>query len=454
MQKKVLWSSIIVLGLILIAVAFVFWLKANNLTTETQKVESTLNNTVGVKDCSLYKDVSSVVVKGDMKGCDCLADTSKVACRQAVSDNLFYVQAFSQSNPALCEKISAADIKAGCSNMINKKIIATKNGSPDSLLDSYMQSNNYVAALDLLKGLLVKDPTNIFYLNSAAIANAAQALVLHKEAELIPTALSFVEKAKKLDPNNPEVYRTEGYVYEIKPDIAKAIASYNQALKIDPNYILVYVGRGHAKELGGDAQGAAEDYDTAASLDKKQENIAIYSRLCQLNLSFAYMDEAIKNCGIVTNSPLSGVLDKAQAYQMLGSIYSNLGQDDKALTQLKIAETYLPNDVNLMIGMAMLYLNEGNYVLAENYSNKAVLADPQRAVPYEKLAGAFLGQKKYQEAVTNSLKAISLVDNDVSILLKFKRDVKYRIYVILSKSYSGLGDNVNRDKYENLIKSL
>ena len=457
-MKKTLIVSICLLIIILGGLFFFFkaQLPATSSVpmTANQNAVNLLNSTVGLKDCNLYQDTATVAKSKDITKCDCLPAAGRNQCRSYMSDEMFYYQAYEQADVSICAKMSYETGRVACVKVVNDRIASLNKSGSDDLILTYLSTNNNDAAIKILENMTRTAQKTSKYLNFLAQAYAQKALTEGSEAAYIPKALAVVEKAKQIEPNNPEVYRIGGYVYEIKPDLNLAIESYDKAITLDANYISAYAGRGHTEEMQGNTVAALADYNKAASLDVGQKYIHTFSNLCRINLYLNKPEDSIKNCSIVISSNQANIEDKSNAYQILGSVYSSLQKYDEALTQFKIAETYNPDDTNLMLSFAELYLSKGDVALAEDYSRKAVALDPIRAIPYEKLATALMLDKKYDESITNALKALDLVPNDVSILQNYKADVNFRIYSTLTETYNLKGDTINKNKYQALADSL
>jgi len=456
-MKKTLIIFICLLIIILSGLFFFFKSKlpvVNDTLTKNQSIENILSDSFGVKDCSLYQDTASVAKSKEINNCDCLATTSRDQCKNYMMDEMYYNQAFQQADPSICAMMSYESGRAACIKVVNERISSLTKDSSDDLLLAYISTNNYDEAIKILENKIIGEQKTVKYLNFLAQEYAEKALSEHKEAEYIPKALILIEKAKQIEPKNPEVYITEGFIYEIKPDLNKAIESYNKVLILDANSFSAYTGRGHTKEMLGDTAGAFADFNKAATLDTKQENINIYSNLCRINYYFNNIEDSIKNCSIIINSKFASSFAKSEAYQILGLVYSALEKYDEAWTQFKIAETYDPTNINLMLSISNLFLSKGDPIQAEEYSRKAITLDSERAIPYEKLAASLMSQNKNEEAITNALKALGLVSKDVSILLNYKKDVNFRIYSILVQVYKQIGDKTNQSKYEVLRDSL
>ena len=114
----------------------------------------------------------------------------------------------------------------------------------------------------------------------------------------IQGALSCLDEAIRLNPNNPQLYLNRGFVKHVILDYENALADYNQALKINPKFAFAYNNRGVLKVSLNDIKGAMEDYETALSLNPKYSDV-YYNRgnlrymLDDLNGALEDYDKAI-----------------------------------------------------------------------------------------------------------------------------------------------------------------
>ncbi len=114
MQKKVLWSGLIALLLIIIIVVF-------SLLNQNKEKQIVL-------PCNPYADLNSVPVGGQIKSCDCLKDISeREQCRTGISDGALYNKAMVEINPDICEGITSLSMRQACiSNSKAKAAFARK----------------------------------------------------------------------------------------------------------------------------------------------------------------------------------------------------------------------------------------------------------------------------------------------------------------------------------------
>ena len=104
MNKKILFSGLVLLILILILVGVSF-LKNNDDKSKP------------------YLNIEEIVKTGDTKSCSCFSDISrKNQCLTRISDATIFSKAVRESNLLLCEKVSLAEMKDSCLKIVQGKI--------------------------------------------------------------------------------------------------------------------------------------------------------------------------------------------------------------------------------------------------------------------------------------------------------------------------------------------
>lgn len=111
MKNKVLWSSLIILCLILVTLFFVI---------STKRTPSPL--------CEPYLNIAGASKTGDIKSCDCLTDKVQIKqCQDTFSDAFIYTDAINRMDITGCENISKPEMKNTCIAIVKSKIdFATK----------------------------------------------------------------------------------------------------------------------------------------------------------------------------------------------------------------------------------------------------------------------------------------------------------------------------------------
>ena len=98
MQKKVLWSSLIILCLILATLFF-----------------ASLNKKTPPPLCEPLLNIAGLSKTGDVKSCDCLVGAEKIKqCQNTISNATTYTNALRQSNLSACDNILDVGMKEAC----------------------------------------------------------------------------------------------------------------------------------------------------------------------------------------------------------------------------------------------------------------------------------------------------------------------------------------------------
>lgn len=258
-------------------------------------------------------------------------------------------------------------------------------------------------------------------------------------------ALSMMQKATALKPNN-EWYRVrQAQLYKVKGDYKAYGEEFRYLLKLKPDNIDYY------GELSS-ALMALEKYDEALDIFNEIENqIGVNEPLSfqkhNIYLALDKPDKAIKEI-----EKLSAVFPYETRYlTMLHDLYKKNGQPEKALEMLQKSAEINPNDPYTHISLAEYYRDQGKEDQAfesllkafegteldvdnkiqimllwfdgQTYSDEvnqkveriaAVLlkANPESARGYQIYADVYMRQQKYEEARTNILKSFDFDKNN------------------------------------------
>lgn len=396
-----------------------------------------------------YKDAFD---RKDVNQCECIENEGlKNTCKSVLLDTMFYDRALAQLDLALCENIYSEVQKESCIMVVKDSVEQFENEDPQYLADIYAEAHNEKAIAEYEK-ITQTEKENIDNFLNLALAYAEKGLSEQNQGRdqemYVNKAFASIENAKKIDQNNAEVYRIEGYINEIKPDYNQAIELYNQAIALDENNALAYVGRGHTYRMIGMLEQAIEDFNRAAELDVNKIYVSIYTNLCNLEYSRAHNEDAIKNCKIVIQMDGSDPVFQSDAYQIMARMLMNDGDLQQAKNYLLQAKTVTPHDASLYITLAKLNLFEQDYVDSENNAHKAIDLVPTKALGYLALANALYMQDKYEQSIVEAEKGISLVADDVSLLTPSKIAVEEELNYIISNNYRNLGNTEKQGVYE------
>lgn len=400
-------------------------------------------------DQEVYKEAIS---KKDVNICSCI-DEEKLenTCKLASMNAMFYNQALNQLDETLCEKINSDIQKDACHNVVQSSVKQFENEDPEYLARVYAATHNE-KAIGELESVIESDENNINAHIALALAYAEKGLKEQEQGnDQIPyvnKAFEAVEGAKQIDDKNSEVYRAEAYVNEIKPDYTQALTLYDKAIELDKNNVLAHAGKGHTLRMMGLLEGAVEEFNKAAELDINNENVFIYTNLCNLEYSRSHDEDAIKNCKTVTQIKNTDPVFQSEAYQIMAEIFIKNNDVEQAKDYLLEAKTLTPNNSNLYVAFSKLNFFDQKFLQAEIDAKKAIEISPTKAVGYLALSKSLYMQEKYNDAITQAQKGIILVSADVSLLAPSKPAVERDFNYVIANSYRQAGDAIKQKEYE------
>jgi tetratricopeptide (TPR) repeat protein len=400
----------------------------------------------------------NAVISESVGQCECVKDSNlKDVCKKDSMDMIFYNRAISYFDITLCDRIDNLKQKDACKKVVTHSISQLEEDDPQHLANIYASTHNE-KAIDQLEVLIHADSDNIENYILLALAYAQKGL---SEKERGRDQIPYVEKAfltiasaKKIDNKNSHVYRAEAYINEIVPDHEKALELYTKSIELDPDNVFAYAGRGHVYRARGNYDDAISDFEKAAELDVEDQNIFIYTNLCNLEYSRNNDAQATKNCKIVVAQDNGEPLFQSEAHQILAMLYMKNFDYKQARNALLTAKTLVPNDPNLYVTFSKLSIFENDYVDAEIQAHKAIEIAPTKATAYLALAHALYMQKRFDDAIIQARFGIDLVAKDISLLASSKPEVERDLYYVIANSYGRLGDSAKQAEYDKKGKEV
>lgn len=391
--------------------------------------------------------------------CVCIEDKDAATeCKLAVTDVNLYQQALSQFDVNICEEIGEEEAKKACLEVVSQSIAFFDTNDPERLarIQAVSQSSE---AVESLERVISNDPSNIENLIALSLAYSERGLreqeAGNDQTPYVQKALETIKKAKEIDANDTNVYRAEGYAYEIQPDYFRAIDSYNKAIELDSNNAMAYAGRAHASNLAGLLDKALEDFEKASEIDKNNEISFIYSNLCRLQASREDLNnKAVANCNKVINLNNVDVDSMSVAYQVLADIYKKREDYTQAEKYLLLAISVFPSDGNIYVNTSELYFLQGDYEKAIEEANKAIRLTPNKVAGFYALARAYYGSENYEQAIVIAQRGIELVDSDVSLLASSKPLMKRDLYYVIAYSFERMGNEEKFNEFDKMAKDL
>ncbi len=459
-NTKLIAISIAVI-VVLLGVAVFFIQRSTNVKERGEK-----KNQVNIKvdDSCEYKEGHEVFEKAteqqDTSICDCIEESElkyRQYCKDSVMDVIEFKQAVFQLDDSLCNNIMVESGIEECRNVVNNKIKELKKEDPEYLAQVYLATHDE-RSIEVIEGILAKNKDDVEFMIQLSTAYAEKGLNEQNKGGdqtiYVNKALKLLEDAKAIDASKSEIYRVEGYVYEIKPDFVNAVISYDKALELDQKNALAYAGKGHVLRMTGRLPEAVDEFNKAAKIDVENEYSHIYINLCNLEYSRSGYEEAKKNCEIVMQMEWIDPSFKSEAYQIMASMYMTEGDLIKANDYLTKAKTYTANDPNLYITFTELNLLEKNYDEAEKNANKAIEITSSKAVNFLFLARVFYAKNNYDEAIQTATRGISLLENDVSLLGPAKPATERDLNNVIADSYGKLGNLEKQQEHQQISEKI
>jgi tetratricopeptide (TPR) repeat protein len=304
--------------------------------------------------------------------------------------------------------------------------------------ETYLLTENYAQAQSDFDAVLQAVKEHIPALNMRARAFQAQ----NRYAE----SIKDLKRALKLDETNSETYVNLANAYRLMGSYDKAENTFDQASRIDPNLPAIYHGRGllYATMLPQPRYEAAyQNFNRAIELNTK-------------NPALVYKDwgEAYYRQGDFLNAIVTFELaieankSYALAYNLRGLAYHAAGQPQLAINDFttiieEINREYADAYVNRGIALSDL----GNYQEALVDLNRGIDMDPDLVVAYTNRGSVYRKQKDYQLALADFKTAIRIQEREL--------EAAPQSYHPSPVPYNNLGDlNLEMRRYQEAIDNF
>jgi tetratricopeptide (TPR) repeat protein len=227
--------------------------------------------------------------------------------------------------------------------------------------------------------------------STASDVHAMKGICFALLAKPIESAAEF-DQAISLRPNYAPIHLSSGLAYASFNNLDRALEQLSLALKLDPslpglryNYALVLAraGKYEASEKEADLELESKAPKTESPLDlwhlkardayyqkKWQDTIDAYGKTLQFDSNSAEAYEAIGEALFSLNRSQESVapLEKAVAldpedggaHALLGKLYQEAGNQDKAITEFETADRLRPNDREVIYRLYRIYSLKGD----------------------------------------------------------------------------------------------
>mgnify|MGYP003951901365 CR=1 FL=1 len=188
---------------------------------------------------------------------------------------------------------------------------------------------------------------------------------IHFKNKDFSTALDFINKAIKLNPNFAEAYNEQGNALNELKKLEEAIKSYDNAIKINPKYADAYYNKGLVLHELKKLESAVENYDKAIKIDPKHimshnnkgfalqqlkkvdASLKSYNEAYKINPNFNFLFGKLihtknKLCNWETfNKEINSLKEKLNTNKIASLPFSILSLYDSPLLQKKTSEMYI-----------------------------------------------------------------------------------------------------------------
>ncbi|HNP23671.1 MAG TPA: tetratricopeptide repeat protein [Panacibacter sp.] len=271
------------------------------------------------------------------------------------------------------------------------------------------------------------------------------------ELELYSDAITYLEKARKLNDKEAKTFFELGYAYENLSKNDDALVSYKKTLELYPEYYDAAMKVGNLYYGKNDYQSALDYYLTYLKSDDV-DNFYYYRAGWCCNDLEKYNDALnyLQQYNPEEND------DKAKKYEEIAYSYYSLEKNDDAIENYKTALGYSPDHGTALRGLGNVYYDTEDYDEAQKYFEQAISSDEENSKNcYYKLGWIYNDKEQYDDAVNILKKAVEydpedagnreeigfayyMKENNVDALAQLKKAVELDSKSKLGYYYMGL----------------
>ncbi len=195
----------------------------------------------------------------------------------------------------------------------------------------------------------------------------AKNIVVNKDYSKLPEAFSYLEKAKELEPSNPNIYFVYALAYKLKKDNNEAMKYLEKTISLDKDYYDAYNELGVIYYDEGKYSQAKDIFDKLINtLTYHNIDVAYYNRA----ILFLTLKETQKAINDLESAIMYSDYKNALYWQKLIEVYFSEKNYQKALIAVQSMENYLgPSDYIHYI-KALCYYHLGLFEQAKDSLSK------------------------------------------------------------------------------------
>ncbi|MEX0853026.1 MAG: tetratricopeptide repeat protein [Bauldia sp.] len=329
-----------------------------------------------------------------------------------------------------CRSGEPQRVIAGCTAIIDKGGL-----EEEALAEAYRNRGiAYLRASDLDRAASDFDQAIEIKPDSAEAHNSRGFIHLSKRE--FDAAFAEFGKGIALKPDYANPYANRGRTYNVKGDFEKAIVDCTKAIEIDPKLAFAYYCRGEASYKSGKFDAAIVDFSVVIEIEpnlaaayqnranayddsgQPDKAIADYDEAIRLDprSAMAYIDRGLANLRqekfdrAIADYTEAIRLDSSnvRAYLNRGKAYGRKGEAERAIVDLDAAIRLDPDNAEAHFMRGLAQQNLGLLDAALEEFDAAIAFNPDFALPHLWRGVVHLGQRKYEQAVTDLRKALEI----------------------------------------------
>jgi len=235
--------------------------------------------------------------------------------------------------------------------------------------------------------------------SATALNNLASALI---SAENYDPAITFLNKAQKINPQAEKVYGNLGIAYLHNKDYEKALAAFNKTLRLNPRSAETHTYMGILLKQTGDRNTAIACFKKA--LEYKPDFFKSH-----LQLGMLYQEQGEKQKALVEyEKALKQAPRDSAVHNALGLLYAGEGQFEEAFKHYQAALSQEPLNYEVLNNVALLYIRLKNFEKARSILKEAISRNPGSPELHLNMGIAFFNLGKIEEAIDEYHKALAL----------------------------------------------
>lgn len=329
------------------------------------------------------------------------------------------------------------------------------------IANAYIDSKQYEEADKMIDQILQADPKRVEAMLMRAASMIAQSdTQTSRRKELLDSAITCLEQAKRIQPRNLDVLRALAKAYFEQQNIEKILQAHRDILAVDPKDVYSLLVMGNLLARINRQQEAIQYYDRV--IEQRPGFINTYLYLAQLYEEMGRTQDAIdtykralliqprneqllkKFNQLLTKSVHNGASgDVLKSWQQFATEYpysseiqrlyaDQLRSTKDAAGAIKQYQKVLeldPENVDALVSLGVLSVGQKNSDKAIEYFSKAIDISPERMETYDAIASSMLSQDAKEQA---------------KILQIYQRAIKVnpsamKLYVTLAGLYQQMG---------------